>query len=100
MFPFNLYNNHMTFQYYINEILFDLLNKCYITYIDDILIYSINIEDHERYIKTILNRFHKTGLYIDIKKSEFPFIYTKLLDFSIILEDIAINPEMIGMICQ
>ncbi len=98
--PFNLYNSPMTFQYYINEIFFDLLNECCIAYIDDILIYSTNVEDHEGYVKAVLDRFYKAGLYIDIKKNEFSVIYMKFLSFIISIKGIVVNPDKIDAICQ
>ncbi len=98
--PFDLYNDSITFQYYINEVLFDLLNKCYTTYIDDILIYSINVENHEEHVKTILDRLHKTDLYIDIKKNEFSITCIKFLNFIINTEGIAVDLEKIDTIRQ
>ncbi len=56
--------------------------------------------DYEGYIKAILNWFRKTGLYIDIKKSEFSVIYTKFLDFIINIEGIIVDLEKIDTICQ
>ncbi len=97
---FDLYNNPITFQHYINEILFDLLNKCYTIYIDDILIYSTNIEEYEGHIKTVLDRFRKTGLYIDIKKSKFSIIHMKFLDFIINIKGIVVDPDKIDTIRQ
>ncbi len=98
--PFDLCNGPATFQHYINEVLFDLLNECCTVYIDDILIYSTNIEDHEGHVKTVLDRLCKAGLHIDIKKSEFSVIHTKFLDFIISTEGITVDPDKIDTICQ
>ncbi len=90
----------MTFQCYINEVLFDFLDECCMIYIDDILIYSTNIEEYEGYIKIILDRFHKIDLYIDIKKNEFFIICMKFSDFIINIEGIAVDSEKIDVIHQ
>ena len=38
------------FQLYINKVLAEYLNIFYIVYFNDILIYSDNVEKHEKYI--------------------------------------------------
>jgi hypothetical protein len=40
--PFGLTNGPVTYQYYMNDVLFDYLDIFYTTYLDDILIYSEN----------------------------------------------------------
>jgi hypothetical protein len=52
--PFGLTNGPATYQYYINNILFDYLNDFYIAYLDNILIYSDNKLEYELYIKKVL----------------------------------------------
>jgi len=44
--PFRLINGPATYQRYINNILFNYLNKFYIVYLDDILIYLDNKLKH------------------------------------------------------
>ena len=44
--PFGLTNRPATYQRYINNVLFDYLNKSYIVYLDNILIYSDNELKH------------------------------------------------------
>jgi hypothetical protein len=48
--PFGLCNAPILFQHYINHILFDILNKYYTAYLDDILIYSATQKEHHTYI--------------------------------------------------
>lgn len=52
--PYGLANSPAVFQSIINEIICDLLNRCIIAYIEDILIYSPNFEQHIRDIETVL----------------------------------------------
>ena len=52
--PFGLTNTPATFQAYINSALSDLLNKCCVVYLDDILIYSDNEEQHTEHIQKVL----------------------------------------------
>jgi Reverse transcriptase (RNA-dependent DNA polymerase) len=60
--PFGLCNGPSTFQRYINEVLWDDLNKCYSVYMDDILIYSKNRKEHVSQVRAILDKLHKAGL--------------------------------------
>ena len=49
--PFGLSNAPATFQIYINQILAEKLNVCCIVYLDDILIYSENANQHAEDVK-------------------------------------------------
>ena len=48
--PFRLMNAPTTFQYYISIALSDLLDSCYIVYLDNILIFS---RDRDTYTKDL-----------------------------------------------
>ena len=68
---FELTNVSATFQELINYVLYDHLNEFVIAYLDNILIYSKNKEDHEKQIKKVLKRFQKKNFYLKLKKCEF-----------------------------
>ena len=55
--PFGLINVPVTIQALVNDILKKYLNRFYIVYLDDILIYSNYIEDYKKHIKLILKVF-------------------------------------------
>ena len=38
----------------MNEVLFDYLDDFYTVYLNDILIYSMNVADYEDYVKIVL----------------------------------------------
>ena len=44
--PFSLYNAPASFQNYINYILFNLLDKTYTAYLDNVLVYSLDKKKH------------------------------------------------------
>ena len=52
--PFRLINGLVTYQRYINDILFNYLNNFYIAYLDDIIIYFKNKLEYKEYIYKVL----------------------------------------------
>ena len=54
--PFGLTNAPATFQHYINEVLKDLLDICIIIYLDNILVYSQDLDEHKHHICDVLSR--------------------------------------------
>ena len=60
--PFELTNGLAIYQRYMNDILFDYLNDFYIAYLDNILIYSENEEEHILHVCKVLEHLHKAGL--------------------------------------
>jgi len=61
--PFGLSNVPSAFQRFMNEIFLDLLDIYVVIYLDDILIYSDNLEEHKDYIKEVLKRLQRYKLY-------------------------------------
>jgi len=60
--PFKLTNGLATYQQYINNILFNYLNKFCMAYLDNILIYLNNKLKHQVYVKKVLKRLRNIGL--------------------------------------
>ena len=52
--PFGLTNGPAAFQRFMNNIFGDLLDQCIVVYLDDILIYSDNPEQHTKHIWEVL----------------------------------------------
>jgi len=96
--PFGLTNGPATYQRYMNDILFDLLDVTCTAYLDDILIYSENEAEHHLHVKAVLERLKQAGLQPDIKKCEFNVTRTKYLGFIITTEGIEVDPEKIAVV--
>jgi len=60
--PFRLINRPATYQRYINNVLFDYLDKFYTAYLDNILIYLNNKLEHQVHVKKVLERLRNVGL--------------------------------------
>jgi len=52
--PFGLTNRPVTYQQYMNDVLFDYLDVFCTVYLDDILIYSDDLLEHEIHVKKVL----------------------------------------------
>ncbi len=68
---FNLCNESVLFQKYINNILCKHLNKFYTAYLNDILIYFNNELKHEIHVKFILRKLQEANLQMNIIKCKF-----------------------------
>jgi len=76
--PFGLANAPATFQAYINHVLEDLLNYICVVYLDDILIYFENKDEHTLHVRIVLERLRQYKLYANLKKC---FFRIKEIDF-------------------
>jgi len=52
--PFGLTNSPAAFQWFMNDILGDLLDLCIVVYLDNILVYSDDPVQHREHIREIL----------------------------------------------
>jgi len=76
--PFGLTNTPALFQRWMNEILCEYLDIFWMAYLDDILIFSQNLKDHRKHVRTILKRVKETGLRLKTSKCEF---HTKEIEY-------------------
>jgi hypothetical protein len=98
--PFNLINAPAIFQTYINKTLADLININYVTYLNNILIYSSIYVEHQQYIRQILEYLRQYKLYIKLSKCEFSIISITFLKFVINIGGIEMNISKIKIIAE
>jgi len=55
----------------MNDVFSDLLDVCVVVYLDDILIYSNDIMQHQSHVKEVLKRLQKVKLYAKAEKYKF-----------------------------
>ena len=67
-------------------------------YLDDIIIYLNNKQEHEEYIKWVLKRLYKEDMPIVIKKYKFHTRKTDFVEFIIELGQISMDPKKIKAI--
>jgi hypothetical protein len=68
---FGLTNAPTHFTYLMNSVFMSELDKFVVVFIDDILIYSKNEEEHARYLRVVLTRLREHQLYAKFSKCTF-----------------------------
>ena len=81
--PFGLTNAPATFQHLMNDVFREWLDDFVVIYLDDILIYSRNEEDHTEHVCKVLQRLLDNGLYAKLEKCEFDRERIDFLGFTI-----------------
>ena len=67
-------------------------------YLDNIIIYFNNKEEHFQYVKQVLQRLTDKKILVAIKKYEFYIIKTKFYRFIIKLGKLSMDPKKIKVI--
>ena len=68
--PFGLNNAPATFQKLMNRVLRPYLRKFAVVYLDDIIIFSKNLEDHVQYVKMVLDKIREARLKLKPSKCQ------------------------------
>ena len=82
---FELCNALEIFQFFINVTLRKYLDDFCTTYLNDILIYNNNREEHVKHVNKVLDRLKKVNLFLNIDKFDFFVIKMKYLRLIIII---------------
>jgi len=76
----------------------DLLDVYVIIYLDNILIYSDNLEDHRGHVKEVLRRLRKNKLYASLTKCLFYQDWVEFLGFILSPESLAMDENKVQAI--
>jgi hypothetical protein len=68
--PFGLTNAPATFMHLMHQVFRPLLDKFVLVFLDDILIYSKNLQEHEQHVREVLNLLRQNKLYAKESKCE------------------------------
>jgi len=71
------------------------LDKFVVVFIDDILVYSENAQDHEKHLRIVLNRLREHQLYAKFSKCEFWLKKVPFLGHILSEDGISIDPSKV-----
>jgi hypothetical protein len=92
---FGLTNAPVHFMYLINSVFMSELDKFVVVFIDDILVYSKNEEEHAWHLRVILQRLQDHQLYAKFSKCAFWLKEVPFLGHIISAEGIAVDPSKV-----
>jgi len=98
MLLFELTNELIFFQQYMNDILWDFLNDFCQVYLDDILIYSKTRKKHRNHVKLVLSRLREAKLQMNIQKCKFNVEETVFLEVIVSELDLRMNFSKVTVI--
>jgi hypothetical protein len=93
---FGLTNAPAYFMYLMNKIFMEYLDKFVVVFIDDILIYSKNEEEHEEHLRLVLQKLGEHELYAKFSKCEFWLKEVAFLGHIITNRGIAVDPSKVS----
>ena len=68
---FGLTNASAYFMNMMNKVFMEFLDKFVVVFIDDILVYSKNEEEHDEHLRLVLEKLREHQLYAKFSKCEF-----------------------------
>ncbi len=98
MLSFELTNESIFFQQYMNDVLWNFLNDFCQVYLDDILIYSKMRKKHRDHVKLVLRWLCEAELQINIRKCEFNVKETVFLEVIVSELDLRMNLSKVTVI--
>lgn len=98
--PFGLTNAPASFQHLMNHNFRDLLDIFVIIYLDDILIYSPDLETHQSHVIQVLDRLRQTQLYAKASKCEFHQTSVEFLGFVVSDQGLSMDTKKVKSIME
>ncbi|MGL4848123.1 MAG: reverse transcriptase domain-containing protein, partial [Clostridium sp.] len=108
--PFGLKGSPSIFQTVMNQVFFDLLGKCVVVYMDDVLIYSKTRELHLEHLASVFKRLREVRLYCKFVKCKFMTDKIEYVGYTITpdgvipsrskINEISILPEILENVTQ
>ncbi len=98
MLSFKLTNKSISFQQYMNDVLWDFLNDFCQVYLDDILIYSKMRKKHKDHVKLVLSWLREAELQMNIRKCKFNVEKTVFLKVIVSELDFRMNLSKVTVI--
>ncbi len=92
---FGLTNAPAFFMYLMNFVFMMELDVCVVVFIDDILVYSKNEEEHAKHLRIILDRLREHQLYAKLNKCQFWLKEVSFLGHVLSAKGVAVDPSKV-----
>ena len=97
---FGLTNAPAYFMNMMNKVFMEFLDKFVVVFIDDILVYSKNEEEHKEHLRLVLGKLTEHQLYAKFSKCEFWLKEVGFLGHVISGEGIAVDPTKVDTVTK
>jgi hypothetical protein len=98
--PFGLTNAPSYFMNMMNKVFMEFLDKFVIVFINDILVYSKNNEEHERHLRLIMEKLREHKLYAKFSKCEFWLSEVAFLGHIVSKKGIVVDPSKVTAVIE
>ena len=97
---FGLTNAPAYFMSMMNKVFMEYLEKFVVVFIDDIMVYSKNEEEHKEHLRLVLEKLREHQLYAKFSKCEFWLKEVGFLGHVISGEGIAVDPSKVQSVTE
>ncbi|XP_020961304.1 uncharacterized protein LOC110263825 [Arachis ipaensis] len=97
---FGLMNAPAIFMDYMNRVFCPFLDKFMVVFIDDILVYSKTVKEHEEHLRIVLQILKERKLYAKLSKCEFWKEEVKFLGHVVSKGGIAVDPSKVEAVME
>jgi hypothetical protein len=89
---FGLTNAPAYFMYLMNKVFMEYLDRFIVVFIDDILVFSKTMEEHEEHLRLVLEKLRSNQLYAKFSKCEFWLTEVTFLGHVISVGGVSVDP--------
>ena len=98
--PFGLTNAPAAFMDLMNRVFRPYVDQFFVVFIDDILMYSKDRENHDTHLRVVLETLRKEQLYAKLSKCEFWLNEVSFLGHIVSKEGIRVDPKKIKVVVE
>ncbi|KAK8942809.1 hypothetical protein KSP39_PZI009568 [Platanthera zijinensis] len=97
---FGLTNALSAFMDMMNRVFKDFLDKFVVVFIDDVLVYSRNVEEHDQHLRLVLSALRNHKLFAKLSKCEFWLPQVSFLGHVVNKDGISVDPEKVAAVME
>ena len=98
--PFGLINASTTFMDLMNRVFRPYVDQFVIVFLNDILVYSKDLKNHNTHLRVVLETLRKEQLYAKLSKCEFWLNEVSFLRHIVLKEGIRVDPKKIEVVVE